>query len=348
MKICLAGNYSRSERPGSSLLKVQQQLFKYLTKQFSQTLFFESSEKKNIYHKLFDKLEFIQLQEGILVRGGVINIILYLKKNNYGIIHFIDDRYYMILICFLNFILKAKIITTFHETLNFRSRVKKLLPHLRRVILIKFSDLILVFSKDDQRLLKKSYPNKQIKIVRNGVDIVYFSPKINQNSKNLILFCGGLSYSYKGLNFLESSLNKVYIEYNFVICGKNESQDKHQSYIGELSPVKIREMYRLARIVVVPSQYDAFSLTVLEAMACGIPTILTKQCGVANYLKDGAGCFIVDFGDTEKLAQRISILLKDDTLWQKMNIDAAKVSKNFEWGIISFDYIKQYQELLLS
>jgi len=346
MKICLAGNYTRPDTLGSSILKVQQQLFKYLNKQNIQTIFFESSNKKNIYNKLFDKLIYLKLKEGTLVQGGVINFIFYLRKNDYEIIHFIDDRYYMVLICLCSFILKAKMITTFHNTLNFRDYKSELLPHVRRLILKKFSDIILVFSNEDQKLLKKLYNNKRIMTVRNGVDTLFHFPLRKENSAKLILFCGGVSHSYKGLNFLESSLCAVNESYHLVICGKNGNNTKNKLYIGELTPNKMKELFQRARIIVVPSQYDAFSLTVLEAMSCGIPTILTKQCGVSNHLEDGAGCFIVNYGDTKELAHRISILLSDTKLWVKMSKKALEISKLFDWGKVLRDYERIYQSLL--
>jgi glycosyltransferase involved in cell wall biosynthesis len=346
MKICLAGNYSRPERAGSSILKVQQQLLKNLNEQNIHVIFFESTERKNIFYKLFDRLIFIQLGRGTLVRGGVVNLLFYLKENNYKIIHFVDDRYYMGIICIFNFIVRTKIIVTFHDILNFRDYKKKLFPHFLRIVFTKFCSLILVFSKDDMILLRKRYPNKQVNIVRSGVDTKFFSYLESKTTENIILYCGGLSIPYKGLSFLEDSLSKIDENYKLIICGKNENHYKHKAYIGELSPSEIREMYQKARIVVVPSQYDAFSLTVLEAMACGIPTILTQQCGVSNYLKNGIGCFIVNFGNDKELTQKISTLLKDDKLWQKMSKDAVETSRDFEWQNISHDYIKQYCQLL--
>jgi glycosyltransferase involved in cell wall biosynthesis len=345
IKVCLAGNYSRPERAGSSILKVQHQLFKNLNGKDVHTIFFESTEKKNIFYKLFDRLIFIQIGKGTLVRGGVIRLFFYLKKNDYTIIHFIDDRYYMGIICIFNLVLKAKIIVTFHDILNFRDYKKKLLPHVLRIIFIKFCTLILVFNKDDMILLRKKYPNKKISIVRSGVDTKFFSYLKSESTENIVLFCGGLSLPYKGLRFLEYSLMKIEENHKLIICGKNEKNDKHNAYIGELAPSEIKEMYQKARVVVVPSKYDAFSLTVLEAMACGVPTILTYQCGISNYLENGVGCFIVNYGNAEELAQRISTLLKDNNLWQKMSKDAVETSRDFEWQKISMDYITQYYKL---
>jgi glycosyltransferase involved in cell wall biosynthesis len=349
MKICLAGNYSRVHSCASSILKVQLQLLSYLNEQGNQVVFLERSNKNNIYYKLFDNLTSLQLNEGTLIRGGVIKILFYLRRNNFDIINFMDDRYYMLLVFLIYPFIKTKIVTTFHDTLNFRGYQRKLLPHLRRLFLKRFSNLILVFSKGDQKLLQKSYHTKKVKIVRNGVDTNFFSPLSKvEESENILLYCGGLSDAYKGLDFLEASLDLVSEKYNLVICGKNSARKRHKLYIGELCPSEIKSMYQRAKILIVPSKYEAFSLTVLEAMSCGIPTILTQQCGVSEYLQDGVGCFIIDYGDTKKLAQRISVLLNDSKLWTEMSYKALKVSKLFNWKEVLGDYIKIYRELVFS
>ena len=151
MKICLAGNYSRVHSCASSILKVQLQLLSYLNEQGNQAIFLERSNKNNIYYKLFDNLTSLQLKEGTLIRGGIIKILFYLRKKNFDIINIMDDRYYMLLVFLIYPFIKTKIVTTFHDTLNFRGYQRKLLPHLRRLFLIRFSNLILVFSKEDQK-----------------------------------------------------------------------------------------------------------------------------------------------------------------------------------------------------
>lgn len=71
--------------------------------------------------------------------------------------------------------------------------------------------------------------------------------------------------------------------------------------------------YAAADVFVLPTYYDACSLTVLEARACGLPVITTMQNGAADLLIDGRdGCLVPDAGDVPALTGAILRLAEAD------------------------------------
>jgi glycosyltransferase involved in cell wall biosynthesis len=63
--------------------------------------------------------------------------------------------------------------------------------------------------------------------------------------------------------------------------------------------------YHRAELFVLPSLEDGFGLVVAEAMACGLPVIVTDQCGAAELVRPGETGWIVQAGKTEALASAL-------------------------------------------
>ena len=93
-----------------------------------------------------------------------------------------------------------------------------------------------------------------------------------------------------------------------------------------------------------PSPYETFGLTVVEAMASGVPVVTVKSGAVAEYLKDTVNAYLVEQDDTAALASKIETAIQADNtaLIQRALKDARYYS--VEQGCQNlFDY---YQQLL--
>jgi UDP-glucose:(heptosyl)LPS alpha-1,3-glucosyltransferase len=68
------------------------------------------------------------------------------------------------------------------------------------------------------------------------------------------------------------------------------------------------ELYQAADFLVHPTFYDPFSRVAIEAMACGLPVITTRQNGAAEMIRDGTEGFVLeDPRNTATLADRITL-----------------------------------------
>jgi glycogen synthase len=82
---------------------------------------------------------------------------------------------------------------------------------------------------------------------------------------------------------------------------------------GQLSRSEVLELYRTARVVVVPSRYESFSMTALEAMASGTPVVVSSSCGIASWLSPLGAGWVVPPDDPAALASAVKPLLTDGT-----------------------------------
>jgi UDP-glucose:(heptosyl)LPS alpha-1,3-glucosyltransferase len=90
--------------------------------------------------------------------------------------------------------------------------------------------------------------------------------------------------------------------------------------------------YAAADAYVGPSLEDAFALPPLEAMACGLPVIVSRQAGVSEVISHGTdGLVLEDSGDAGVLASLIHKLYADDDLRQRLGENASNTALKYTW-----------------
>ena len=89
----------------------------------------------------------------------------------------------------------------------------------------------------------------------------------------------------------------------------------HVRFLGERSPDELAEIYRQARVVVLPSLWlENAPLVAIEASAYGRPVVASRVGGLPELVKDGRTGFLFDRGDIVGLAERLRLLLTDRSL----------------------------------
>ena len=342
MRVCLLGYHENFFWAGSATLKVQKNVHKYLNLNSVDADLYLCSESKNHFSVLFESLKFIERTEGKVISGGVIPFIMYLIKSRYDVMHMIVTRNYMVIVALMNLLLRKKQFVTFHDTLIFPDLPKfdfsTMKSFLVKWILTMTSNAVLLFNQNDIECFKSKFPRKKTVLIKNGVEQKYFEgTNLISNRKN-ILYAGGINKSYKGFEFLVNALKKTKSQVELLICGFGEVKNLSQNNLGELSPEQFKNTLLEVKILVIPSAYDSFNISALEAMACGTPVIISNRCGLSKYLIDGSGCFIVNYGNETMLAQRIDELILDFKLYIKMSNEARAIAQKFLWSKVILDY----------
>jgi glycosyltransferase involved in cell wall biosynthesis len=86
-------------------------------------------------------------------------------------------------------------------------------------------------------------------------------------------------------------------------------------------------------------------MTVLEAMACGAPVVVSKFAGIHEVLEDGRDCLIVDPNDADELSGAIVSLLRDRDLGARLGrAAAATVQGGFSWEAIARRHLEFYEK----
>jgi glycosyltransferase involved in cell wall biosynthesis len=87
---------------------------------------------------------------------------------------------------------------------------------------------------------------------------------------------------------------------------------------------------------VLPSSLESFGLPVLEAMACGTPSIVSKNAGVASMVRDGEnGLLLSDPSSATELAAKLIAFFGDAARTQEMRHRARATAEQYSWDRIA-------------
>jgi colanic acid/amylovoran biosynthesis glycosyltransferase len=93
----------------------------------------------------------------------------------------------------------------------------------------------------------------------------------------------------------------------------------HVELVGRLAPVAVRDRLRQSDVFILPSLSEGFCNAAVEAMACGLPVVMTNSGGVLEGVTDGVEGFIVPVRDPSAMADAIGRLAADPGLRSRMS-----------------------------
>lgn len=222
--------------------------------------------------------------------------------------------------------------------------------HIDRKVLNSADEITTVSARCKDELQSWYGIKKDIKVVGNGVSTSFFTPHANEIKEPYVLYAGNL-HSKKGVPDLIRSavyIRQEYPDMKFIITGSGLTEmylrrlvhrlnlDKNVSFVGHLDQTKLLGYYQNATVCVLPSYHEGLPTTLLEAMACGIPTVATDIGGNSEVVVDGETGFLTPPHAPPKLAEAILRLLGDEQLRKTMAINARKrAEERYDWDIIT-------------
>jgi glycosyltransferase involved in cell wall biosynthesis len=106
---------------------------------------------------------------------------------------------------------------------------------------------------------------------------------------------------------------------------------------------KIASQYRCADALLLPTPYDAFGMVVLEAMASGLPVIVSREAGAAELIMHGENGLILDH--KEELPHLMRQLQSDPALVAKLRARGRETALAHSWDEVARETMDIYREL---
>ncbi len=117
-------------------------------------------------------------------------------------------------------------------------------------------------------------------------------------------------------------------------------------FLGKRAQDSLPYYYSAADVLIMPSHYESFGMVALEAMACGTPVVASQVGGLAFLVQDGVTGFVVPDGDPRALSERITRLLTEPGLREKLGVQAAAYARQYAWENIVDRILDVYRSLV--
>ena len=116
--------------------------------------------------------------------------------------------------------------------------------------------------------------------------------------------------------------------------------------LSELPPADLVQWYKAADIYVHPGILEAFGNIVVEAMAAGLPSVVTDGTGASDCVEKARCGLVAKTHDVEDMAAKIRLLLENKPLRDQMAVRAKEGAKEYDWPIIARKYAAVYEKAI--
>ena len=98
-----------------------------------------------------------------------------------------------------------------------------------------------------------------------------------------------------------------------------------------VAQAELAQIYREADCFVLPSRHDSFGMAVLEAMACGLPAIVSEMVGAREAITEGGNGWVLPVGDAPALATRMVWCVEHRAALAAMRPAARAMAERYSW-----------------
>ena len=289
-------------------------------------------------------------------------IALWSEIKRADVVHVHDFLYFssLVAILFSKFLGKPVLLTQHVGDISYDSRLGRLILFLLNRSLGRFimsSVNQVSFISEHVRDLFGSFVNFSTPplLIRNGVDhLVYLpAPKRNLTETYNLLFVGRF-VEKKGVSLLRDCTGIPGVQWKFVGDGPlspalwSKNFAENTQVFSNVRGRDVVRFYQWADLLVLPSTGEGFPLVVQEALACGIPVLVSKEVYDTFPEVDEACVFYVDLEDASKngaLRERLLSLLNSKSLGVAAKERAVALSRCWDWDVAVSAYLECYRGL---
>jgi N-acetyl-alpha-D-glucosaminyl L-malate synthase BshA len=226
-----------------------------------------------------------------------------------------------------------------------------------------------VLTAVSENLKEETYKNfdisKPIEVIYNFVDIARFNKKpvdafkkmVAPNGEKIIMHASNFRKLKRVKDVVEIYLRIASeIPAKLLLIGDGPERPELEAYTRSSSfcndikflgkQEQIEDILPIADLFLLPSEYESFGLSALEAMAAEVPVISTNAGGLPEINIDGFSGFMSNVGDVEDMSKKAISILSDPMIHQQFKTNAFSQAKRFGIDTIVPKYEAIYERVL--
>lgn len=216
----------------------------------------------------------------------------------------------------------------------------------------QIADYILVPSPfTRETFVARGFPEKKLVLLPRGVDITVFRPRPQPDQVFRVLFVGELCYR-KGVPYLLEAWQRLkFKDAELVLVGAVHDEIKPTlARYAKLPGLKIEGfvsnpivLYNNSSVFCFPSLDEGSAKVTYEAMACGLPVVVTPEAG--SVARHGVEGLIIPCQQVEPLMAALTTLYENRKLAKEMGTKARQRAEHFTWARYQTDLIAFYRQV---
>ena len=211
------------------------------------------------------------------------------------------------------------------------------------------ADLIIAVSEVTASQISKKYgiDHSKIQVVHNGIDQASISRSCSpiRSRKRLVSFVGRLTYQ-KGPHYFIKAAKTILdrgFDVQFVMAGNGDmlnscvslvkalGMENYFSFPGFLNAEEVYKLLDNSQVFIMPSLFEPFGIVALEAMAAGVPTVISNNSGISEVAKY---CERINAWDSDAIAVAAIRLLSDSNYASSQSALAKFDIQNMSWSSV--------------
>jgi starch synthase len=218
---------------------------------------------------------------------------------------------------------------------------------------LSLADYVIVPSQHVRRTLAGAVSDEKIRVVSYGAPAPTERRHVacDPNRPLKVLFVGGLT-QHKGIGYLLDAIDLVASGVELTLVGRRlqanarvDAACRRWRWFESVPHHRVLELMSEADVLVLPSFGEGFGLVVTEALACGLPVIVTPNVGAADLIRDGREGFIVPLRSAEAIAQRLDLLRRNRDQLAEMSRHAQVTAAQNGWEAYRANWANVVREL---
>jgi len=247
---------------------------------------------------------------------------------------------------------------------GFEARYTPLYPVLKPLLrrIWRRAGAVTAISQEQCALVHQTLPGLPLAVVPNGVDTLAFTPsQIPRYGQEVSILCVARLIERKGQNHLLQAIARLRKETStavkLVLVGTGDAEQALRSLANELGiqdAVSFRgyvaresmpTVYQESDIFVLPSEHEGMSIALLEAMASGLPVVVTDTGGTAELVSRNINGEIVRWAEVDELKNALRRLVDDPCRRQAFGHVSRERALAFGWPSLADRYLSLCREV---
>jgi phosphatidyl-myo-inositol dimannoside synthase len=246
---------------------------------------------------------------------------------------------------------------------GFEPRYHLLYPVLTPIIrsIWRGAEVVVAKCEEEAAMIRAVDKNVPICLIPNGVELKAFPPAAPPAEGGpLRLLCVARLIERKGQRYLIQAVKRLTdqgIDVSLDLIGTGDARASLEAwarawgmkervrFMGYVPREKIAAHYAAAHVFVLPSYNEGMSVATLEAMAAGLPLVVTRTGGTADLVEEGVNGWTFPWGEVESLAGHLRRLAVDRSLARRFGTASRARAAQFSWEQAFEKYVGLFERL---